>query len=279
MNLKTFSTVITGRRTDAEVISAVSSLAERAVGHLDVLALGIEQIDIGSYHGALNVAAVQQTLTHAREEGVMAKRIAESTLRGAAHSWSVHAMVSQMGALTPTVADNVQFSDLVVLPKPYGAGCGVEDVAILEAALFATHVPLLVLPEPVPAKLEFGRIVIGWNMSEEALGATRAALPLLQKAKMVDILIIDPPAHGPDRSDPGGRLAEMLSRKGIRASISVVAKTMPSISDVIGRHVSDKRADLLVMGAYGHSILREAILGGATRDMLQKADIPVFMAR
>jgi nucleotide-binding universal stress UspA family protein len=58
----------------------------------------------------------------------------------------------------------------------------------------------------------------------------------------------------------------------------VIAKTLPRVSDVLGRHLRDQDADMLVMGAYGHSRLREAILGGATRNMLQIAEVPVFMA-
>ncbi len=119
---------------------------------------------------------------------------------------------------------------------------------------------------------------MAWNESVEALAAIRAAMPLLEAAELVNIAIIDPPSHAPDRSDPGGALAEMLARHGITADVSVIARTMPRISDVLARHAADQEADMLVMGAYGHSRLREAILGGATRNMLEQADRPVLMA-
>ena len=94
----------------------------------------------------------------------------------------------------------------------------------------------------------------------------------------MNIAVIDPPQHGPERSDPGGMLCQMLVRHGVRAEVSVLAKTLPRISDVLARHVRDQNADLLVMGAYGHSRFREAILGGATRNMLEEAEVPVLMA-
>ena len=103
-------------------------------------------------------------------------------------------------------------------------------------------------------------------------------MPLIQAAKTVNIVVIDPPSHGAERSDPGGALAEALSRKGIRCDISVLARTMPKVSDVLQRHISDVGGELLVMGAYGHSRFREAIFGGATRNMLESAEIPVLMA-
>ena len=120
--------------------------------------------------------------------------------------------------------------------------------------------------------------MLAWSESIAALAAVRASLPFLTKADVVDIAIIDPPAHAADRSDPGGALAEMLSRHGVRGDVSVLAKTMPRISDVLCRHCEDKDADMLVMGAYGHSRFREAILGGATRNMLEVSEVPILMA-
>jgi len=73
-------------------------------------------------------------------------------------------------------------------------------------------------------------------------------------------------------------LSQYLARHGVHAEVSVLAKTLPRTSEVLSRHARDENADLIVMGAYGHSRFREAILGGATRNMLEMADIPVFMA-
>ena len=70
----------------------------------------------------------------------------------------------------------------------------------------------------------------------------------------------------------------MLARHGANVEVSVLAKTAPRVSEVIMRHARDIDANLVVMGAYGHSRFREAIMGGATRDMLEGAQIPVFMA-
>ncbi len=103
-------------------------------------------------------------------------------------------------------------------------------------------------------------------------------MPFLRRAENVSIVVIDPPAHGPERSDPGGMLCQMLVRHGVHAEVTVLARTLPRVSDVLARHLRETNADLLVMGAYGHSRFREAILGGATRDMLEKAEIPVLLA-
>ena len=108
--------------------------------------------------------------------------------------------------------------------------------------------------------------------------AVRRALPFLKRADLVNITVIDPPAQAPERSDPGGLLCQMLVRHGVKAEVSVLARTLPRVSDVLNRARARQNADMLVMGAYGHSRFREAILGGATRDMLEQAEVPVFMA-
>ena len=106
----------------------------------------------------------------------------------------------------------------------------------------------------------------------------RAALPLLRAAEIVHVVVIDPPVHGPNRSDPGGLLSQYLARHGVKVEIDVLSKTLPRVSDVLLRHVTDMDANMVVMGAYGHSRFREAIFGGATRYMLEQATVPVFIA-
>lgn len=264
--------------TAADMIAAAAGVAQTHDAHLSVMALGIDVTQPGAYYAGAQAIALQETLEIAKGEALEIEKIVQSTLGVWQVPWDCMPMTAQFGSLGYVVADRAQFSDLIVLPKPYGGESAVEDVAIIEAALFRTRVPVLVLPHGRAPASTLKSAVIAWNQSPEALAAVRAAIPLLRTAKSVDIAIIDPPAHGPDRSDPGGGLAEMLSRHGVNANVSVLAKTMARVSDVLERHCKDREAELLVMGAYGHSRLREAILGGATRNTLESTDIPVLMA-
>ena len=149
---------------------------------------------------------------------------------------------------------------------------------VMEAALFEGKVPALILPDGIEFSTAPKNISVAWNESNEALAAVRAAMPFLQAAENVRVVVIDPPAHGPNRSDPGGMLSQYLARQGVRAEIDVLSKTLPRVSDVLLRHAQDTSGDLIVMGAYGHSRFREAILGGATRYMLEQTELPVLMA-
>lgn len=278
MPFKTITTIICNMDADRHALEAATALARREDGHLDVICLGLDRTQPGFYYAGTNAMALQDNLQQAQTESREIEAQVTDFMKTQEISWMTNPLTAQMAGLTPQLAHFLRFSDLVVLPRPYGPGRSHEHEEILEAALFSGHVPVLVVPDTADVPQNIERVVVAWNESAEALGAVRSALPILQKADIVDITIIDPPQHGPDRSDPGGSLCQMLVRHGVRAEVSVLAKTMPRVSDVLCRQLRDKDADLLVMGAYGHSRFRESILGGATRHMLELADIPVLMS-
>jgi len=278
MSYKSIVTFLHDLPRDNDALETATAVAGAEGGHLSAVCIGIDPIQPGIYYAGANAIALQQSMEEAQAEADATADAARKFLHGLNISWDTAALAVQSGTLGHLVASRAELTDLVVLPKPYGDGRGQSDVAILEAALFGTRVPVLVIPPGTGGRLKADRIMIGWNQSPEALAAVRAAMPLLSRARSVDIAIIDPPPHGPERSDPGGLLAEMLARHGVRADISVLARTLPRVSDVMCRHCRDIDADLMVMGAYGHSRLREAILGGATRNMLEACERPVLMA-
>lgn len=278
MAFKSILTILTDPAAAASQLEGAVALARREDAHLDVLCIGVDRTQTGYYYAGATAILTQEAYNQAKEEASAAEATVRARLEREDIRWAVDTAVAQIGALGGPVAMLARFSDLVVLAKPYGKSGGAAAEAILEAALFEGHAPVLVLPEGFSGA-EFGkRIVLAWNQSDEALIAARAALPLLKAAGEVDITIIDPPSHGPERSDPGGMLSQYLARHGVHAEVSVLAKTLPRTSEVILRHTRDENADLVVMGAYGHSRFREAILGGATRNMLEMAEVPVFMA-
>ena len=281
MAFKSILTILTNP-ADAELaISSAAKLARSQDAHLDVLVLGVDRTQVGYSYIGSGAVLMQVGIDRAEADARALETAAKAALAGESGDlrYSVEAVVTQLGALTDLVASRARFADLVVLPRPYGPGIGTEAEAVIEAAMFEGKAPVLVLPakglgENVVPK----RIVVAWNQSAEAMVATRLALPFLKAADSVNITVIDPPTQGEERSDPGGMLCQLLVRHGVHAEVSVLARSLPRISDVLARHVWDQNADMLVMGAYGHSRFREAILGGATRNMLEKAEVSVLMA-
>lgn len=278
MSYKTITTVLTDKTLCKPAFDAAMTLAQASDAHLNTLCLGLDHSQQGFYYAGASAMVIQDNLAQARDSALETEEYARGQLGGAAHCWSASTVTAQMVALNGLIAHHTRFSDLVVLPQPYGEGRGHEMEAIVEAALFDGAVPVVVMPDKVEMPEKIENVIVAWNESTEALRAIRHAMPILQQARNVSIAIIDPPTHGPERSDPGGSLTQMLSRHGVRAEVSVMAKTLPRISDILNRHARDKDADLIVMGAYGHSRFRESILGGATRHMLEVSEKPVFLA-
>lgn len=280
MAYKSLLTVATTPDPVSPTIAAAAAIAQRMDAHLDVLALGVDRTQVGYSYVGSGAVILQVAMDRAEEEARINEKAVKAALnaQGSDLRSGLETAVTQIGALTELVANRARYADLVVLPKPYGKTTGPEAEAVIEAAMFEGMAPVLVVPESGLKSPEPRRIVLAWNQSREAMVATRRALPLLKRADLVTITVIDPPTHGIERSDPGGLLCQMLVRHGVKAEVSVLARTLPRVSDVLHRTCSDLNADLLVMGAYGHSRFREAILGGATRNMLEQAEVPVFMA-
>lgn len=141
----------------------------------------------------------------------------------------------------------------------------------------ASGCPILLLPAANPPVMPFHRILLAWNGSAEAARALRAGVPLLQRASAVDVAIINPAPATATGVAPAAEIALTLRHHGVDARI--LERT--DIGDV-GRELlalaGTHHADLIVMGCYGHSRLREMVLGGATRSILMASTIPVLMS-
>ena len=278
MSYKSLLTVLTATETAKTPLNQLATLAGHFDGHAEALCLGVDRTQTGYYYAGANAMVLQESLSRAKEEATKVQHHAESVLENSGVTWSAESGVAQIADLGRHVAQRARFSDLVVLGKPYGRDREVEAEPIVEAALFEGHAPVLVVPDETSFSAQPKTVLVAWNESVEALTAIRKALPFLAKADLVRVVVIDPPQHGPERSDPGGMLSQMLARHGVTCEIDVLSKSLSRVSDILNRHAVDTASDMIVMGAYGHSRFREAILGGATRNMLEQAVVPVFMA-
>ncbi len=278
MSYKTIFTAVTDQAIVDSTVEHAAAVADWMQAHLEVMAFGVDRTQTGYYYAGANAMVLQESLNRATEDSKTLAAMTRKALNRWGDRWAVEEGVAQLPDIGRHVALKARFADLAVLPKPYGDDHGIELEPILESALFEAQVPALIVPDDVTPKVQPERVVVAWNESPEALRAVRAAMPLLKGASRVNVVIIDPPAHGPNRSDPGGMLSQFLSRHGVNVEIDVLSRTLPRVSDVLLRHVADLDAHMVVMGAYGHSRFREAILGGATRHMLELTPVPVFMA-
>lgn len=278
MSYKSLLSVLTDADQVENTLASLTALARDFDAHAEALCIGVDRSQAGYYYAGANALVLQESLQRAQEEAQLLLARTNDFLDEPGLRWAAQDAVAPIADVGRHVAYRARFADLVVAPLPYGENRGVEHETVVEAALFEGRAPVLVVPDGSAPVARPKTVILAWNESVEALAAARRALPFLQSADLVRITVIDPPSHGPERSDPGGPLGQMLARHGVKCEIDVLSRSLMRISDVLNRHVLDAGADMVVMGAYGHSRFREAILGGATRNMLEKASVPVFMA-
>jgi nucleotide-binding universal stress UspA family protein len=184
------------------------------------------------------------------------------------------------GALARVVAMNARYADIAVLSQADASSEYAGEAMELPAdvALTAGR-PVLVIPYIGAWKTLGSHVLVGWNASRESTRAVNDALPLLQRAKKVTVLAINPErgvdAHG---EVPGADIALHLARHGVKAEASQTVAGDIDVGDVILSRASDLGADLIVIGAYGHSRVREIVLGGVTRHLLQHMTVPILMS-
>jgi len=181
--------------------------------------------------------------------------------------------VEEAGREDEIVARRGRLNDLVVALRPF-ADADVSATVTLNAALFETGRPALVIP-PAGAPGFGKRVAISWNGSAQSAKAVSAARRVLGRADHVLVLVADSPRTAGVRAD---ELANYLKWHGVSADTRTFEGTNQDVPGLLLEECKKVEADLLVMGAYTHSRMRQLILGGVTRHVLDHADIPLFMA-
>lgn len=278
MSYKSIATIMHDPQGHRDALEMAISFARKSGAHLHVLCVGVDHTDPGYYYAGAQAIAVQQNFEETLGIATELEAIARARLAAEDIVWAVQSVTTLPGGLDPFIADGMRFFDLVIAAAPYQDGSSRTDTLVFEACLFGANRPILIVPHGARTDAAFEKLLIAWDDGLPAMASAREAIPLIAQANRAEITIIDPPVHGHDRSDPGGRLASYLVRFGARADVAVLARSQPSIANQLLMRAKERDADLLVMGAYGHSPMREAILGGATRDMLRTTHMPVFMA-
>ncbi len=216
-------------------------------------------------------AAVQQSKT-------VLDRARERALR-AGCQLEIRSEVVRADDFGTVFARQARHADLSIVGQPDPAESDVDNDLIVEASFLDSGRPSLVIPYIGAQNLPPKRVLIAWDGSREAARAVGDALPLMAGADAVLVLVVDP-----DRlrhrigAQPGADLGTHLARHGVKVEVRTAASGGLGIGDVIIGEASDAGADLVVMGGYGHSRLRELVLGGATQSLLDHMPIPVLIA-
>ncbi|MGZ3341010.1 MAG: universal stress protein [Reyranella sp.] len=182
------------------------------------------------------------------------------------------------GYVDEVLAGEARVADLVIVgqAEPDSPPTATPD-DLAEDIAMAAECPVLIVPYIGAAKPPGKTVMLCWNDSREAKHAAVGALPLLAVADKVIVLIIDPKASH-DREEPGADVAVWLARHGVKVTVQRDSAADSDVGGVILSRAADYDVDLIVMGIYGHSRMRERVLGGASRTLLASMTAPLLVA-
>lgn len=267
-------------QSERDVADAALSLAAWSGAHVAVLVTVDVPAPMPSDWGAMayDIYAKLHAEAHARADAradALRKRFANAEA-------PVEVRVAEAVSVFPqnTATMHARYADLTVLPAM--PRDGVESMLVhdhFHDVLRHSGRPVLVVPADSKAQLPPRRVVVAWKPTAQATRAVSDAMPFLLGAESVDVVVIDPKigesAHG---GEPGASIATHLARHGLKVEVASRPGMNFSAAYSLLEFAREVGADMLVAGGYGRSRLREAILGGTTRELLQSAHIPVLFA-
>lgn len=195
-----------------------------------------------------------------------------------ASEWRV--VQAQGPVVTSDIVEHGRCCDLIVTAQVNPETDMGPQFDVPERVVMESGRPVLILPYAGTFKEIGGTVLAAWNGTRESARAVFDALPLLKAAKSVRLLWINPSVEdgGDAHGVPGSEMAATLSRHGVNVEAARSVNSSIGVDDELLSRASDFGADLLVMGAYGHSRVREYVFGGATRGILRHMTLPVLMS-
>ena len=267
----------------AERVMVAANLARQFDAHLTglyVVDLPPPDVFYGFPSAFMDVQRAEDVIERMRATRIEEAGAAEAGFRAALAGAGVNGEWRLIeGPVAEVVSLHTRYADLIVVGQtdPSENSGRAADVSV--KTLMTSGRPLLVVPFAGSFGTLGQNVLVGWNASGEAARAINDALPILQAAKKVTVLAINPRRGiGGDGDVPAADIALHLARHGVKAEAAHTIATDISEGDALISYLSDIGADMLVCGMYGHSPLREMAFGGVTRSLLGEMTVPVFMA-
>ncbi|MDN3922220.1 universal stress protein [Roseateles violae] len=262
-------------------VAAAAALARRHEAHLIGLAPTDWVMVPADYSGLPGAGDyLQATLGLLRRQAQESVRRFEAQVKALGLSSYEGRMVEDNVSAAMTLA--ARYCDLsVVTQTEPGRWSAAQQAGMPESVLLHSGRPLLALPYAGadPTLPLDGRIVVAWDGGREAARAMHDALPLLRQARTVEVLVFESSAGGDPRHGPlpGADIGLWLARHGLRVEVRQMSTAMP-VGEALISHAVDVEAQLIVAGGYGHTRLRETVLGGVTRTLLRSSPVPLLLA-
>ncbi len=269
-----------GAKSDRRVIETAAQLAIKLGGVLDVLFVHQDPSRTLPFTAeGLSGAVMEEVQSAVLRENETRQRIARAAFEDIRDSIAKDAdLPCDWQEITGEEGEALGhvglLSDLIVMAQPGQNAVSIGQRANLEAALMDTKRPVVLLPADLQPAKQPHTILVAWNETPESATALTSALPLLEEAKKVVVVTV---SNGNRDISPDGPV-NYLKRHGIDASPVTLNGERSATEELLLKAISDHGADMLVMGAYSHSRMREFFFGGVTEYMISHAPVPVLIA-
>ena len=252
------------------------SLAQAFGAHLAGIGFTYEVPIPGSIFGSTAVRLVEAQ--RAENERAARNAIAgfDAATRRVGLSAESHFLNATVPAAAATFGRLTRRFDLSVVAQAEPGKLPAREL-IIEAALFESGRPVLVVPYIQQEGLKLDRVMVCWDGSRSAARAVADAMPLLARAKAVEAVVVTG-EQAKSSEIAGADIAHHLARHGLKVELREIAAGDLDTTNTILSHAADAGSDLIVMGGYGHSRLREFVLGGVTRGLLASMTVPTLMS-
>lgn len=252
------------------------SIAETFGAHVTGIAFSFEPVIPPTIMGGIPASFIDSQRAENEQAAAAAIAKFDAAAKRAGVSFETRAVTAGLASAADRFGAMVRRFDLAVIGQADPDKSAPEEL-IVEGALFGSGRPVVVVPYIQKSGVRLDRVIIAWDASRNAARAVADAMPFLRKAKAIEVVIV---ASERPKSDevPGADIGHHLARHGLKVEVKRIVAAGTGVADTLLSHAADTSADFIVMGGYGHSRLREFILGGATRGILSSMTVPALMS-
>ena len=253
------------------------SVAEAFGAHLSGVAFVYEPLLPATLMGGgLPVDFIEAQRAAAEQAATRAKGKLDEVGRISAISVESRMITASMAGAADLFSQMARRFDLAIVGQADPDAVGPQEL-IIEATLFQSGRPILVVPYIQRSGMKLDRVLVCWDRSRSAARAIGDAMPFLELAKSIDVVVVATERLKSNEM-PGAEIAHHLARHGLKVDLRRIVTGGTDVASTILSYASDVSADFIIMGGYGHSRLREFILGGVTRTILSAMTVPTLMS-
>jgi nucleotide-binding universal stress UspA family protein len=251
------------------------SIATLLDAHLSARAMACKLPVGGSVLDGATAGFIDAFTAERQEEAEQAKKSFDERTRRTGIRADSSILTDYAAEVAQIFAETARHYDLSVVAQEEPEN-DIPESLIIEAALFESGRPVLIVPYIQRTGIKLDRVMLCWDGSRNAARAVGDAMPLLKQAGRIDVVTVDTKERR--NTIRGAQIAEHLARHGLKVDLKPIVAPDSDVANVVLSQAADSEANLIVMGGYGHTRLREFILGGATRGMLESMTVPVLMS-